>query len=322
MNTPRVSVVIPARDEAPYITACVRSVMAQSVDGGLEVVVVDGCSKDGTPELARAAGATVLINEKQTIPTALNKGLAAAQGEVLVRFDAHAEMPEGYIEKCLNALTEEVGATNVGGWREAHGFGPWGRAVGAALSSRLGVGNPRIWRPPGSGEIRRDVETVPLGCFPVDVLRDAGGWQEELLVNEDFELNHRLQRAGGRIVFDPAIWSVYRPRESLAAIARQYWRYGRWKAVVLAREPRSLRLRQLAPVALLATATAAVIPWPLARAARAALAHYGALLTVAAARSAAGWRTGPVLGTMHLSWAAGLSTGLLAEATRALRSSR
>lgn len=311
--TPRISVVIPARDEASHISACVRSVVGQTVPGGLEVLVVDGCSTDATAELAREAGATVLTNTKRVIPAALNRGLAAARGEVLVRFDAHAEMPGGYIEACLQVLEEE-GAANVGGWRDARGVGPWGRAAAAALASRLGVGNPRIWRRPRRGERRREADTVPLGCFPVAVLRRAGGWREELLVNEDFELNYRLRRAGGRVVFDPAIWSIYRPRESLGAIARQYWRYGRWKAVVLIAAPRSTRLRQLAPAALLATATVAALPSPLARPARAALASYCLLLGLAAARSAAGWRTAPVLATMHLTWAAGLVAGLLLAA--------
>ena len=316
MKPPRVSVVIPARNEARYIDACVRSVMAQTIDGGLEVLVVDGCSTDRTAELARAAGATVLLNEKGAITSGLNTGLAAAQGDVLVRFDAHAEMPAGYIKNCLIALSEEPGAANVGGWREPRGVGPWGRAIGAALSSRFGVGNPRIWRKPAPGERRRDVDTVPLGCFPVELLRDAGGWQG---VNEDFELNYRLKRAGGRIVYDPAIWSIYRPRESLADIASQYWRYGTWKGLVLAQEPRMLRSRQLAPIALVAAATAGVIPWRLARPARIGFVCYGALLAVAAVRSPAGWRTGPVLGTMHISWAAGFAAGLLSASRQAFR---
>src|SRR3712207_3896815 len=97
---PRVSVVIPARNEARHIEACVRSVLAQQVDGGAEVLVVDGMSTDATAELARRAGATVIENAKQTIPAAMNAGLAAAAGEVLIRFDAHAEMAEGYVAAC------------------------------------------------------------------------------------------------------------------------------------------------------------------------------------------------------------------------------
>lgn len=303
---PRVSIVVPALDEARYIEACVRSALAQDVDGGLEVVVADGGSTDGTAELARAAGARVVANPERTIPAALGVLLEAAEGEVLVRFDAHAEMPPGYVRACLRALAEEPGAGNVGGWREPRGRGPWGRACAAALASPLGVGNARIWRAPPPGARRRDVETVPLGCFPVEALRRVGGWRRDLLANEDFELNHRLREAGYRVVFDPAIHSVYYPRESAGAIARQYWRYGRWKAVMLAGEPESLRPRQLAPVALLAVAAAA----PVSRPARALAGAYVAGLAAAAARSGAGWRVAPTLAAMHLPWALGLTTRL------------
>src|SRR5262249_44771484 len=65
---PRVSVVIPALNEARHIEACVRSALAQEVDGGLEVIVVAGRSTDGTAALARAAGATVVENAEGGIP--------------------------------------------------------------------------------------------------------------------------------------------------------------------------------------------------------------------------------------------------------------
>lgn len=304
---PRVSVVIPAFREREHIETCVRSIVEQELDGGLEVLVVDERSPDGTAELAEAAGARVLQNPARGIPAALNHGLAHAQGEVLVRFDAHAEMPPGYVAACLRALAEEEGAWNVGGWREARGVGPWGRATGELLASPLGVGNARIWRPPPPGSGRVDVETVPLGCFPTERLRAAGGWREDLLANEDYELNHRLRERGGRVVFDPEIWSIYRPRESLRALARQYHNYGRWKAVVVRDEPESLRLRQLAPPALAACLVAA----PLARPARVPAAAYALLLAGVGARSPERWRTGVALATMHLAWAAGLARGLV-----------
>jgi succinoglycan biosynthesis protein ExoA len=312
---PRVSVVIPALDEAAHIERCVGSVLAQDLNGGLEVIVVDGGSTDGTADLARRAGARVVENPDRVIPTALNRGLAAARGDVLVRFDAHAEMPPGYVAACVRALAEEPNAANVGGWREARGTGPWARATGAVLASRFGVGNPKIWRRPRDGE-RRDVEHVPLGCFRTSVLRDAGGWREQVLTNEDFELNHRLRSGGGRVVFDPAIWSVYHPRESPGALARQYWRYGNWKAVVLADAPRSLRPRQLAPAALLALVALAAVPTPARGAARAAVAAYPLALAVVARHANAGWRGVPVLATIHLAWGLGLVRGLGREGVR------
>jgi glycosyltransferase involved in cell wall biosynthesis len=307
---PRVSVVVPARNEAAGITACVTSILAQDVEGGLEVLVVDGMSSDETAELAQAAGAVVVSNPDRLTPAALNRGLEAASGDILIRFDAHSEMPPRYVEQLVRALGEEAGAVNVGGWAEVRGTGPWSRAIAAALRSPAGVGNPRLWRRPRPGIGRRDVETVPFGCFPVDALRDAGGWREDLVRNQDFELNHRLRQAGGRIVFDPAVWFVYHPRESLTALAHQYWGFGRYKAVTLAIAPESLRWRQLAPVGLLGLVGLAVAPTRLAPGARTLLLGYGALVAVIARRTEGGWRTAPVLATIHLTWGAGLVSGL------------
>ena len=308
----RVSVIVPARNEAATIEQCVRSILAQDGAGELEVIVVDGSSADGTAELARNAGAVVIENPERTTPAALNHGLAAARADVVLRFDAHSEMAPGYIAACMRALAEEAGAVNVGGWCEVRGRGPWGEAVAAALESPLGVGNPRLWRRPAA-DGRRDVETVPFGCFPTEAVRRAGGWRSDLIRNQDFELNHRLRAAGGRIVFDPEIQFVYLPRESLGALWRQYREFGHWKAIVLARAPSSLRPRQLAPLGLLVTISAAVFPGRQRRPARLALAGY--LVAVAAAATRSGnWRTAPVLVTIHVAW----GSGFLASAWRLL----
>lgn len=307
---PRVSVVVPARDEERHVEACVRSILGQEVDGGLEVVVADGASRDRTAKLARAAGAVVVRNPAATTPAGLNAALRRARGEIVVRFDAHAEMPPGYVAACVRALDRQRGApVCVGGWRRVEGRGPWGRATGAALASRLGVGNPRIWRAPTRLGEPVEVDTVALGAWFADELRSVGGWDERYVRNQDFELNERLRRSGGRVVFDPQVWSIYRPRESPAAITRQYWDYGRFKALLLAERPGSLRPRQLAPLGLLATIVTAAAPGPARRPARAAAALYGLAVGAVAARSGAGWRTAAVLATMHLAWGAGLVAG-------------
>jgi succinoglycan biosynthesis protein ExoA len=301
-----VSVIVPARNEGPHIAACVRSILAQEANARLEVIVADADSEDETAARAREAGATVVRNELGGISAGLNRALAAAAGEVVVRFDAHAEMPSGYVESCLRALDEEPNVASVGGWVQTRASGPWGRATAEALESPFGVGHPLKWRRP-SGTGRRDVEHVPFGSFPTERLRAVGGWKEDLVANEDFELDYRLRQAGGRIVFDPAIWIVYRPRESLREIAVQYWRYGRAKAVVLAGAPRSIQPRQLAPPALLGALALAAAPTPLRRPARLATAAYGGL----AARSPGRWRTGVVLVTIHVVWGTALVSGLV-----------
>jgi glycosyltransferase involved in cell wall biosynthesis len=295
-------------------------VLAQLVDADVEVLVVDGMSTDETAVLAKSAGATVIDNPDVTIPAALNRGLEASRGGILARFDGHAEMPPGYLAACVRALEEEPGAGNVGGWRLPIGEGQWGRAVAAALETPLGVGNHRIWKTPRAGDDRQDVDTVPLGCFPVVALRSIGGWDRRLLTNEDYELNHRLRVAGWRVVFDPAIWSVYRPRESLAEVAAQYWRYGLWKSRMLAEAPSSLRARQLAPPLLVAAAVASGSRSRLGPPARMALATYGAVLASAGLTSSAGWRTGAVLAAMHFAWGSGLLYGTMERSWTSLTS--
>jgi hypothetical protein len=224
--------------------------------------------------------------------------------------------PWTYVAACLRALEEEPGAANVGGWCSVGAAGPWGEAIGVALASRFGVGNPRIWRRPAATAGRVDVDTVPFGCWRASTLRAAGGWNEAFARNEDFELNNRLRRSGGRIVFDPEITSVYHPRESPGALARQYRDYGRSKALMLASDPASLRPRQLAPVALSLTLVCAVLPGRAGRVARTGAAAYVALLGAVAARDGGGWRTPAVLATMHLSWAGGLARGAVELAVR------
>jgi succinoglycan biosynthesis protein ExoA len=315
---PRISVIVPARNEAEHIEDCLRSIFAQQVEGGMEVIVADGGSSDETASLARSAGAQVVENPDGTTPAGLNAALAAAQGSIIVRFDAHGRMPPGYIEASVRALEEEMGAVGVGGWIEVEPNGPWGRAIGAALGSRFGIGNARSWRRPKTSQGRLDVDTFPLGSWPAESLRAVGGWDNRFLRNQDYELNYRLRTNGGRIIFDPAVWSYYRPRETPRALARQYWNYGRFKALTVWTAPRSIRPRQMAPVLLLATATVAVLPNGLARGARAALAAYGLVVGGVAVTSGGGWRTVPVLASIHGVWGAGLVAGLSSLAGRSV----
>ena len=117
-----------------------------------------------------------------------------------------------------------------------------------ATSTPLGAGDARyrIGGPEGP------VDTVFPGVFRREAVDAAGGFDESLLRNEDYELNWRLRARGGTVWFDPALVVEYRPRGSLRALARQYFDYGRWKRVMLGRHPRSLKLRQAAAPLLLA----------------------------------------------------------------------
>ena len=199
--------------------------------------------------------------------------------------------------------------------QRASGRTPFERAVATAMGSWLGAGGARYRR----GGAEGPVDTVYLGVFRRDALAAAGGFDETLERNQDYELNWRLRAAGEAVWFDPGLAAGYRPRGSVAALARQYFDYGRWKRVVLRRHPASMRARQLAAPALVLALAAALglAAWSgfageprVAAAALAVPAGYAAALALGAARAARRDRIGAVrvavaLATMHLAWGAG-----------------
>lgn len=307
--TPAVTVVIPARGEGGPLRRAVASALAQDYPGSLEVVVAaaPGESLRVARELAAAdARVRAVANPAGTTPAALNAGIAAAGGEVVARLDTHATLPAGYLARAVELLAA-TGAANVGGRQVPVGGTGFARAVAAAMRSPVGSGGPRY----RTGGTPGEVETVYLGVFRRQAVEAVGCFNEALLRNQDYELNHRLRRAGGRVYFHPDLEVAYHPRATVADLWRQYLDYGRWKRVVIRMHPDSLRVRQLAApalVAALAVGAAAALAgrwWPLA----ALLTAYAAILLVGAALATGRWRdvgpTGLALLVLHVAFGVG-----------------
>jgi len=116
-------------------------------------------------------------------------------------------------------------------------------SIAEAVSHPFGVGDARY----RFGAKRGEVDTVPFGSYRRDLFDRIGLFDESLLTNEDYELNVRIRQGGGRIWMDPLIETAYIARSTFRALAKQYWRYGFWKARMLARYPLTLRWRQALP---------------------------------------------------------------------------
>ncbi|MEX0874318.1 MAG: glycosyltransferase family 2 protein [Actinomycetota bacterium] len=267
-DLPFVSVVMPVRNEADHIGSSLGAVLEQDypVDK-IEVIVVDGVSEDATSETVRRLAetartearpaVTLISNPSKVVPVALNRALTRARGEVIVRVDGHAEIASDYVRRCVETL-ERTGASNVGGVQRAVGRTLIGRAIAIATSSRFGAGDARFRYAKKEGW----VDTVYLGAFPKSIFDQVGVFDEDLTRNQDDEFNLRVRRAGGRIFLDPAIRSVYRPREALGDVWRQYFEYGLYKLLVMRKHRRVASWRHLVPsafvVALLASLVASI----------------------------------------------------------------
>ena len=251
------SVVLPTLNERGFITDCLESLLNQTYAGITEILVVDGGSSDGTVEIATSRGEPirVLHNSKVTAAAAMNLGLHASSGEIIVRADAHTLYADDYVERCVATLVE-TDADNVGGRMMPVGVTAFGRAVAAATSSPLGVGPGRFHY----STSRTEVDTVYLGCWRRRTLVEIGGFDDEGLqwAAEDHELNFRLRQNGGRILLDPSIRSWYFPRQSPRALWRQYRNYGVGKASTLAKHHSLPSWRPVAP-ALLVLASSALL---------------------------------------------------------------
>jgi glycosyltransferase involved in cell wall biosynthesis len=251
---PTVSVVMPVRNEAKWIGRALGSVFAQDYPAHLlEILISDGGSDDGTLTVVDQIVAQhpeyevhILRCPARTPGAALNLMIRAATGAIIVRVDGHVEIAPDYVTRCVAAL-RETDASNVGGCISVSSEGFISEGIALALGSFWGNGGA-LFR--GRVSAPMPVDTVPFGAWRRGLFAVLGGFEEDLRAAEDCEFNNRILDSGGRIVLDPAIRSTYFPRRSLGALARQYFRYGRLKCGVVARHPGRLRVRQVAPSAL------------------------------------------------------------------------
>ncbi|MDC0312119.1 glycosyltransferase family 2 protein [bacterium] len=326
-NQPSVSVFVPCFNEEKNIVRLLDSLANQTYPvADMEVLIVDGLSTDRTRALIEDYAAKVPSPEIRTIdnpfrfiPHALNIGVKNAQGDFLIRMDAHSIPAKDYVARCIEFLKDNPNS-GVGGRIEIavndYGISYIGKSIGLAASNPLGSGGASY----RSGGKAGSVDTVPFCAFTKETFTKVGNYDETLLANEDYEWNTRLRKSGGTVWFDPEICSVYFARGTLLALSQQYLNYGFWKFKMLKRYPETLRLRQFLPLALLSflilatllTVVGTVIGSPGLRwvAPFAFISYVGMLAAgVGVTISSTKWYLLPgvtlAIIVMHLSWAAG-----------------
>jgi glycosyltransferase involved in cell wall biosynthesis len=246
---------MPMLNEAAHIEQVVADVAAQDFDGEVEVFVADGGSTDGSVQLLEAAAArlgvdvTVLDNPRRKASSGLNVCIPRATGDLIVRLDCHSHYPPEYLRLCAE-VADESGAWNVGGVVVPRGRTPTERAVACGMLSPFGG---IAWT--RNADRRHDADTLSFGAFRPVVFETVGLYDEEIAITEVEELNTRIRRAGGRIVYDPRIKPYYTPRGTFRSLFVQYFRYGRWKVPVMLKHRQTISGRSLVPFAFVLTMT-------------------------------------------------------------------
>lgn len=311
---PAVSVVMPLLNEERHLRDAVAMILSQDYAGPIEVVLALGPSRDRTDEVAAALAADddrvrLVRNPSGRTPDGLNAAIGASTGEIVVRVDGHAEIPDDYISVAVAELVR-VEADNVGGIMDARGTTDVERAVASAMRSPLGVGNARFH----TGGQAGDADTVYLGVFRRSALDRVGGYDPHFARAQDWEMNHRIRQSGGRVWFTPALKVTYRPRGSLKALSKQYFHYGRWRRVVSRHHEGTINPRYLAPPTMVVLSSAGLVAGFFWAPAWLVPAGYAAGVTVGGLVISGGEpvRTRllvpPVLATMHWSWGIGFLT--------------
>lgn len=314
-----VSVIIPTYNEELHIARCLDSILTGDYPkDSLEILVIDGISTDRTREAIQEYSENhpcirLLENPKRIQAAAMNIGLHETKGEIIIGMSAHALYAPDYIRQSVTLL-QQTNAACVGGLMAATGSDYVSNGIAIAMTSPFGIGDARY----RYSDREEWVDTVFAGCWYKRTLEAIGGFNEEWVVNEDYELNYRLRQAGGRILFSPKIRCQYFVRSSLKALARQYFRYGFWKVKTLVAYPDSLRWRQLVPpmfvLALLASLMLIPIFWPVGIVIPGLYTTANLIASLQAARHR-GWKYLPLLpvvfATLHLSWGIGFWSGIV-----------
>lgn len=311
--SPAISVILPVLNEEPHLAESVSAILSQDYLGPIEIILALGPSRDQTNVIAeslaqRDSRIKLVKNPTGKTATGLNLAIAASNSPVIVRVDGHAKIPSNYLSLAVSILRES-GAVNVGGVMAAEGVTKFEIAVSRAMRSPLGVGSSRFHTGGKAGE----VDTVYLGAFRREAINAVGGFDERYTRAQDWELNHRLRKNGGKIYFDPRLQVTYRPRPNLRKLTKQYFQYGRWRRVVSRSHPGTVNLRYLAPpLTIVGTLTSLILGLILHPIFFVPAAVYGIFLLISSVLIAKSVREFfsllAIIPAMHFAWGCGFIT--------------
>ncbi len=262
----KISVVIPCRNEAPYIEECIEAIYDAYLpdEASVSVFVVDGMSTDGTIEKIQNLKKSfptleIIENSKMLTPYAFNLGIYASACDYVQIIGARHIISKNYISSCLQKLQKDPSVWCVGGKIDNVYINQTGRIISKAMGTSLGmgIGNFRTLNESGY------TDTVTSPMYPYWVFEKIGFFDEELIRNQDDDFNYRVTNAGGKIFFDADISLKYYVRGNYKNLWKQFSQYGYWKVYVNQKHQAVTTARQLVPPAFVIYLFMVLLSWTL-----------------------------------------------------------
>jgi glycosyltransferase involved in cell wall biosynthesis len=240
---------MPVYNERRFVERALRSLFSGSYPADdMEIIAVDGQSSDGTRRILERLAwddrrLRILANPARATPAALNRGIAAARGDIIVRADAHTVYPPDYVEVLVRAL-ERDGADLVGVPADAApgADGAWARVLALATAGPFATASPFRDRATSA-----DVDTVPFGCWRKSLFKRIGLFDERLLRNQDNEHASRIRRAGGRVRLTAETRVSYLVRPTVRQLYGHAAASGMWNAFTQRLHPYTFHWRHFLP---------------------------------------------------------------------------
>lgn len=252
-----VSLCVIAYNEEKVLNGLFRNIANQSYPHEeIEVILVDSNSSDNTRTMMEDFRDTaynfsrvaITTNSKKNQASAWNCALCEALGDVIIRIDAHAQIPRDFIAKCVENLEE--GEDIVGGGRPniVDNETPWKLTLLAAEESLFGSSIAEYRRPTEKKEYH---DSLFHAAYRREVFEKVGGFNESLGRTEDNELHYRIREAGYRMCSCPDIVSFQHTRNSLRNMIKQKFGNGLWIGLTFGVCPRCLSYFHFVPFAFL-----------------------------------------------------------------------
>ena len=270
-NDPFISVILPIRNEEDKILSTLNSILNQNYKSDkIEILISDGSSYDNTINIINNIAnqdprIKIIKNIYKIVSTGFNLALNDAKGDIIIRIDGHVDIPSNYISRCV-ALLESKNADIVGGCIRTESDGIIGEAIAIAQSSLFGVGGVKFRN--NNFNKPTYVNTLAFGAHKRKIFTEIGGYDEDMVCNQDDEFNHRAIQSGKKIWMDPAIKTIYYSRSSYSKLFKQYFNYGCYKVRGIQKRRQIISMRHLIPsifiIALMGTLISGYIlqqPW-------------------------------------------------------------